>query len=416
MNPAPGPDHRPDPAAIADLARRIHAADGPGLALYVAGGGTEVFPWLLARGGGSATLLAGRIPYDRADFVAALGADPGRLVDARAARGLAMAAFRHALRLRPDLGGAGVAGIAATAKLARADGEPERAGRAHEVHLALQTATRTLARSIVLPPGGDRAGQERACAAAILDLVADTRGLPGLPADRAGGTATEVAADACACGHPGLPALLDGTTPLLALRRDADGGMVPEPDPAAAPGRLILPGSFRPLHEGHRRMAAIAAELLGMPCAFELSLFHPEKPPLDYLSIADRVGRFVDAGGDGRLLLTDAPTFRDKARLFPGATFVVGHDTAARIFEPRWYGGVPARDAMLDELEALGTRLLVFGRVDAAGRFRDLALEPIDEHRVAHFVARSVQVVAEEHFRLDLSSTALRRDLGAELP
>ncbi len=44
--------------------------------IYAAGGGTEVFPWLLARGGGSATLLAGRIPYDPADFVAILGARP----------------------------------------------------------------------------------------------------------------------------------------------------------------------------------------------------------------------------------------------------------------------------------------------------------------------------------------------------
>ena len=118
----------------------------------------------------------------------------------------------------------------------------------------------------------------------------------------------------------------------------------------------------------------------------------------------------------GWLLLTDAPTYLNKARLFPGSTFVVGYDTAVRIVEPRWYGGIAGRDAMLDELEALGTRFVVFGRVDSLGQFRDLRTEAFEEPRVARFVAHNTQVVAEDQFRLDLSSTLVRRSLDAELP
>ena len=396
---------------IFDLTRRIHQADGPKVVLNVAGGGTEVFPWLLTRGGGSATLLAGRIPYDPADFHAILGVRPGRLVDARAARGLAMAAFRQALRLRPDLGVAGVLGLGATSKLTR--GATERDGRTHEVHVALQTGNRTLARSINLPVGSDRVSQERINALIILNLLAEANALPGLPLESGGWTVPSAAirdltADSAMCGSLAIADLLGGRIPWLAHRPDG---------PALgsdSPPTLILPGSFRPLHAGHLRMAELAAELVGEPCAFELSLFHPEKPPLDYLSIADRVGRFRGVGGS--ILLTDAPTYRDKARLFPGATFVVGHDTAIRLLDPRWYGGVAARDAMLDELEALGTRFLVFGRVDASGRFCDLDADTFDDERVARFLQRTTRVIAESRFRSDLSSTSLRDQAEEELP
>ena len=401
----------PDSDAMIDLVQRLHEATGPKVVLHVAGGGTEIFPWLLARGGGSSTLLSGRIPYDRADFIALLGADPGRLVDARAARGLAMAGYRHGVRLRPDLGANGVVGIGATSKLSR--GVDDREGRTHEIHLALQASDQTLTRSITLPPGGNRLEQERINAHAILNLVAEARGLAGLPVPLNQRPTTEAMADASTCGHPDLPALLSGRRPWLALRT---GSSEAEPisDSDQSPTRLILPGSFRPLHAGHLRMAEIAAEVVGEPCAFELSLFHPEKPPLDYLSIADRTARF--AGVPGWLLLTDAPTYLDKARLFPSSTFVVGYDTAVRIVEPRWYGGVTGRDAMLDELEALGSRFLVFGRVDASGQFRDLGTEAFEEPRVARFVAQRTQVVAEDRFRLDLSSTLVRLSLDAELP
>ena len=60
-------------------------------------------------------------------------------------------------------------------------------------------------------------------------------------------------------------------------------------------GSAIFPGAFHPLHAGHRRMAQIAREWLGMPVQFELSVFNVDKPPLNYWEISDRVQQF-DAG------------------------------------------------------------------------------------------------------------------------
>ena len=40
-----------------------------------------------------------------------------------------------------------------------------------------------------------------------------------------------------------------------------------------------------------------------------------------------------------RLWLTRAPLYSQKAELMPGATFVLGHDTAVRLLNPAYYGG-----------------------------------------------------------------------------
>ena len=395
---------------IADLAGRINALGTPKAVLYVSGGGTEVFPMLLARGGGSATLLGARIPYDPADFRETLGGDPGRLVGPRAARGLAMAAFRRALAFRGGLGPDEVFGLGSTSKLSR--GVDERPGRSREIHAAIQTDRRTTTWSVVLPDGVDREWEERINALLLLNLVAFGKGVESrvpLEADGRALPMDDLVVDSAGLDEPGATRVAE----VLTGRRrwasidPATGLGLPDDE---APG-LLLPGSFRPLHQGHLAMAEAASRLLGRPCGFELSLFHPEKPPLDYSAIRSRLRGFEGRGG--RVYLTDAPTYLEKARIFPGCTFAVGHDTALRIVDPRFYGGIATRDAMLDELERLGTRFLVFGRVDASGTFRDFAAEAFD-HPVGGFLARVATPVPGHVFRLDLSSTEVRARIGSE--
>ena len=43
----------------------------------------------------------------------------------------------------------------------------------------------------------------------------------------------------------------------------------------------ILPGSFNPIHAGHWGLAAVAAEMLGLPVAFELSIAGLDVTPTD---------------------------------------------------------------------------------------------------------------------------------------
>lgn len=164
----------------------------------------------------------------------------------------------------------------------------------------------------------------------------------------------------------------------------------------------LLPGSFNPLHHGHRSLAAAAGRRLGAVVHFELSVANVDKPGLAADEVARRVGQFA---GLAPVWVTRAATFAAKADLFPGAAFVLGWDTAVRLIDPRYYGGVPAaRDAALRKLAVRGCRVLVGGRIDAAGLFRAW-----DGDGLPAGFAGLFEPIPEIDFRADVSSTELRR-------
>ena len=180
--------------------------------------------------------------------------------------------------------------------------------------------------------------------------------------------------------------------------------------------KCLLPGSFNPIHEGHRRMLATAAARLGTgtgdgpgvgdgpgagagtAAAFELAIVNPDKPPLSAEDAAARLARF--AGGEA-IWLTRAPTFPEKARIFPGTTFAVGVDTIARIAEPRYYGGPEGLARAIALLSRC--RFLVFGR-RAGPRF-----ETLESIALPEALRALCDGVPEADFRADISSTELRR-------
>jgi len=163
----------------------------------------------------------------------------------------------------------------------------------------------------------------------------------------------------------------------------------------------ILSGAFNPLHEGHVGLALAAAELLGHPVAFELAAVNVEKPPLEVDTILSRMAQFA---GCYPVFASNAPTFVEKARLYPGATFVMGYDTAARVIHPRYYNDSEANmRAALEEIRLCECRFLVAGRVDHTGAFHEADELPIPAGFADLFLP-----IPTEYFRLDISSTALR--------
>lgn len=161
----------------------------------------------------------------------------------------------------------------------------------------------------------------------------------------------------------------------------------------------LLPGSFNPLHHGHELLAQVASASSGRATTLEISVVNVDKPPLDVDEVVRRVAQFR---GRWDVALTRAPTFVEKGRLFPGATFVVGWDTAVRLVEPRYYGGPDAMAAALEELRDRGCRFIVGGRL-VEGQFRTLDDVAMDARWHEMFEA-----LPEELFRADISSTALR--------
>jgi hypothetical protein len=160
----------------------------------------------------------------------------------------------------------------------------------------------------------------------------------------------------------------------------------------------LLPGSFNPLHPGHTTLAAVASARLRVPVHFELSVANVDKQALPPEEIKKRVGQFATVGP---VWVTRAATFTEKARLFPGAAFVLGWDTAARLIDPAYYGGISKRDSALRMLLGASCRFVVGGRVDEAGAFR------VWNQAADEFTDLFV-VLSESEFRVDVSSRALR--------
>ena len=164
--------------------------------------------------------------------------------------------------------------------------------------------------------------------------------------------------------------------------------------------RAVLPGSFNPLHAGHLLLARVAEDLLQVPVAFEISVTNVDKPPLAAAEVRARLAQFA---WQARVELTRASTFLEKSRLFPGATFVVGADTAERLVATRYYGDETRMVAALNAIAERGCRFLVAVRADTAERVRTLADVAVPP-RFTHLFTP----IPESRFRLDTSSSDIR--------
>lgn len=377
---------------IADIIIKIHAAPQRAV-LMAAGAGSSALAWLLSVPGASRTLLEARVPYGRGAMIDLLGSEPEQYVSAQTARDMARAAYRRGLRLRED--DAPIVGVACTAALAT-----DRARRgADRACIAAWDADRLIAANLTLEKGQrDRAGEEEVCSRLLIQIMAQAFGLAAkLPLGLTAAERPEITAAA----HPGPVArLLAGEVDAVICSAEGRPEVVETAAVAEADRLAVLPGSFSPLHYGHRELARVAGESAGLEVVYELSVVNVDKPPLAEGEIRRRAAQFA---GDSRLALTRARTFREKAALFPGSVFIIGWDTLIRLIDPKYYGG--AAGAMLTalaEIWALGCRFLVAGRAQE-GAFRTLA-----EAAIPAGFSPLFQAIPEADFRADISSTELR--------
>ncbi len=365
------------------LVERIHAAAKP-LVLSVTGGGSGAIAALLEVPNASATVLEAVVPYSAAALQEWLGGVPDHYCSERTARAMAMAAYERA-RALSDADPRTLRGLGATASLA--SNRPKRGP--HRVHVAWQSAETTSVVSCELQKGvRTRAEEEHVATQLIVDIVAEACGFD---------VRLSIGRDGDGIVRRDQQAPQSWTELLLGERSH-----VGIPERVAESGewpRVLFPGAFNPIHAAHRRMAEIAAERLGRPVTFELSIANVDKPPLDFVEIADRLEQLAGE----RVLLTRAPRFVEKAELAPGCTFVVGVDTIVRIGESKYYdGGDAEREAAIAVIASAGCRFLVFGR-SVQGAFCTLS-----EVDVPASLRQLCDEVPEAIFREDISSTELR--------
>ena len=378
------------------MATAIHGS-GRKIVIAVTGGGSGAIAALLQTPGASRTILEAVVPYSHAALVDWIGAIPEQACSAATARAMAVAAFERARQFAPDADREGWLGIGATASLAT--DRPKRGER--RIHLASHCFNRTFSAFLSfddLP--ATRARDERAAAETMLSIVA----LACQCSSAANGLLQALGEGILA--HDAQIELAMGDRRRILLKPEEEYEYFD--DASAPPITLLFPGAFNPPHAGHLRMAEIAERRLGVPAAWELSITNVDKPPLDFITLDERIVQLRACDPKRIVALTRAPTFREKSELFPGATFVVGIDTLVRIAEPRYYGDDDSsRDAAIAEIAARGCRFLAFGRM-VEGRFavlNDVTLPPA--------LAVICDEVPASEFREDVSSTTLRRADGS---
>lgn len=296
--------------------------------IAITGGGTEFIGNYLSEGGKSDHFLEAVVPYSTESLDSFLGKSPDKYCSKETAASMAMRCFERCRVLRPELSLNDCQGIGVTASLYK-DGQRE--DRKNIAYIAVQTL-RGLSIFTEEYFEQDRKKQEGLLGKRIRGIICNhttffRRGFHKY----------------YECGPLGL---LYNKQENFRLYERFNSEWLCQVDQELPKNYILFPGSFNPMHDGHKEMIRKVNELYPDKCIFiEISLFNFDKPTVDPLSLQNRLNSIDTSLVDG-VIVSNCKTFEEKIKYFNPFAFIIGFDTFCRI----------------DDIEELDARFIMFPR------------------------------------------------------
>ncbi|MCL7032739.1 hypothetical protein MKW94_030483 [Papaver nudicaule] len=363
--------------------------------LFLSGGASQALGWLISVPGASNTVLEAVVPYSRISMAQLLSKMPTYFVSQQTAEDMALSAYNRALKLsRPGFPVVGVGFTGSLASLHPKHGD-------HRFFLSTRTSDRHWVSKVTLSKGfRTREEEDKISSQILLKAVADACRVSSSFVSELSDSEVPDDCEKLFTEDQELEQLINGEISMK-FYPFSSGKYTSNSE-----RKIILPGSFNPLHDGHLKLLEVARSICGdgFPC-FEISAINADKPPLTVSQIKDRVKQFEKVGET--VIISNQPYFYKKAELFPGSTFVIGADTVERLVNVKYYGG--SYDAMLKVLlgcKQTGCNFLVGGR-NVGGVFKVLEDFDIPNELKDMFIS-----IPEDKFRMNISSTEIRSKRG----
>jgi len=313
------------------------------------GGGTSFIGEFLKIPGGSQCIVGGYVPYAIEATNNFVSGKLDKYADANAARRLAVASYEHALKINvsPVYNTVGI-GIACS--LVK---ENEREGREHHINIAVHTFNETFGVSVVLKKSKLNREKEENLVNDLTLYTLANRFCKNI--DREWEVIHQMIYldnDAEVNTFGEYSRMIDCDLYCNAIDYINKNDTI-----------VIYPGSFFPLHEGHREIYHLAHKITQLPVFYELSVTNSYKPSMDYVDLENRYKQFNNIGWRNAVILTKAPRFVDKVTLFKKhfnpkeIIIVVGADTWERV-----YDAAAHKNGDIKFFEDNNVKFLVFGR------------------------------------------------------